>query len=183
MRTPNSIFASISAVGFAVGSIAALGAGCDPGSVGDDDVVQDELLCSAALTITGTFTIGTPKPVEINGCWPIGAWTFTAAVGEHDCAAAPTPLPSYQIRVDRDTTSEDPDYSWLYTYVTDPADATADVSVTSGGGGLCEGIVVVYSADGKTVWNMHPGLQADNTLLGTGDYEIHTANQVPSSAQ
>lgn len=177
MRTPPSIFASL----VAVGSAAALLTGCDPGSVDDGGQVTDELLCSAGLTMTGTFTVGTPKPAEISGCWPIGTWTFTAAVGEHDCAAAPTPLPQYQIRVDRDLTSEDPDFSWIYTYVTDPNDATADVSVTSGGGGLCEGIVMVYSADGKTVWNMHPALQADNTLNGTGDYEVHTINQVPQS--
>lgn len=175
MRTSPSIFASL----FAVGSVAALLGGCDPGSV-DDGQTADELLCSATLTMTGTFAIGTPQPAEISGCWPIGTWTFAAAVGEHDCGSAPTPLAEYQFRVDRDEASADPDYTWIYTYVTDPADTTADVSVTSGGGGLCEGILIVYSADGKTVWNMHPALQADGTLNGTGDYELHTTSQVPA---
>jgi hypothetical protein len=177
MQTPSSILASL----VAIGSAAALLGGCDPGAV-EDGTIEDEILCQAELTMVGTFAVGTPKPDEINGCWPICTWTFTATVGTHDCAQAPTPLPQYQIRVDRDLTSEDPDYSWLYTYVTDPADTTADVSVTSGGGGLCEGIVMVYSADGKTVWNMHPALQADSSLNGTGDYEVHTTNQVPSDA-
>jgi hypothetical protein len=178
MRTTPSIFASL----VAAGSAAALLAGCDPGSVGDDDgQVTDELLCSAELTTTGTFTVGTPKPAEINGCWPIGTWTFTVAVGAHDCSAAPTPLAQYQIRVDRDLTAEDPDYTWIYSYLTDPNDMTANVSVTSGGGGLCEGIVMVYANDGKTVWNMHPGLQADNSLTGAGEYEEHTVNQVPQT--
>ncbi len=177
MRMPSLIFACRSIL--VSGSLASLLVACDPGSV--DGQTTDELLCSAELTFAGSFAVGTPKPLEISGCWPIGTWTFTAAVGVHDCAAAPTPLPQYQIRVDRDLTSEDPDFSWLYTYVTDPA-APSSVSVTSGGGGLCEGIVLVFSADGKTVWNMHPALQADNSLNGTGDYEIHTVSQIPSSS-
>ena len=174
MRTPTSIFASL----VSVGSVAALLGACDPGSV-DDGQVTDELVCSAGLTMAGTFVVGTPKPIEINGCWPIGTWTFTATVGEHDCTAAPTPLAEYQIRVDRDLTNEDPDYSWLYTYVTDPNDTTAHIGVTSGGGGLCEAELMLYADEGKTVWNLHPALQADSTLTGLGDYEEHTLTQIP----
>ncbi len=174
MRTPtSSFFISMSA-----GAVALLAAGCDPGSV-DTGQIDDEIVCMAALTHTGTFAVGTPKPAEISGCWPLGTWTFTTTVGAHDCGSAPQPLAQYQIRVDRDLTSEDPDYSWLYTYVTDPADTTAQVSVTSGGSGLCAGNLVVYSADGKTVWNMHPALNADDTIGGTGEYEVHTASQIP----
>jgi hypothetical protein len=172
MRTTSVIFACSSLVAFA--------AGCDPGSVGSD---TDEIVCSAPLAITGSFAVGTPKPAEISGCWPIGTWTFAMTVGEHDCAAAPQPLAQYQIRVDRDLASEDPDFAWLYTYVTDPDDMNADISVTSGGGGLCEAEVMLYANAGKTVWNLHPALQADNSLTGLGDYEEHTQNQIPSSDQ
>lgn len=167
MKTPALILAPL-----------ALVAACDPGSV-DDGQTQDELVCSASLTMAGTLAVSAPKPAEIDGCWPIGTWTFTATVGEHDCSAAPTPLAQYQIKVDRDLASEDPDYTWTYEYLTDPS-VTADIGVTSGGGGLCEAIVMLYSADGKTVWNMHPALQADNTLNGTGDYEVHTVTQIPT---
>ena len=168
MRTASVIFACT--------SIVALAAGCDPGSVGDG---QDELQCSAQMTITGSFAVGTPKPAEISGCWPIGTWTFAMTVDDHNCAAAPTPLAEYQIRVDRDLASEDPDYTWLYTYVTDPNDQDVHIGVTSGGGGLCEAEVILYADSGKTVWNLHPALQADNTLTGLGDYEQHTQNQIP----
>jgi hypothetical protein len=185
MRMPTSTFASLFAC---VAAFTA--AGCDPGSVGggdDDDTGPgpgpgvDKLVCSAGLTLAGTFAVGTVKPAEISGCWPIGTWTFTATVGSSDCSTAPTPLPQYQVKIDRDLTSTDPDYTWTYSYLTDPNDMTAHVGVTSGGGGLCEGEVLIYSADGKTVWNMHPALQADNSINGTGDYEVHTLNQVPQS--
>ncbi len=178
MRSPSML----SCLGLGLGcSLLALTTACDPGSVdqGSPGAVADELVCSAALSITGTFAVGTPKPVGINGCWPIGTWTFRVAVGATDCPTAPVPLSEYQIRVDRDVASEDPDFAWLYSYLTDPADTRAHIGVTSGGGGLCEAEVLVFSADGKTVWNMHPALQADNSLNGNGDYEIHTANQVP----
>jgi hypothetical protein len=170
MRTGSALFALI---------LASAAAGCDPGSVEND--TEDELLCASTLNITGTFAIGDPQPAEISGCWPIGTWTFALAVGEHNCAAAPTPLPEYQIRVDRDLASEDPDYVWLYTYVTDPSDMTADISVTSGGGGLCEAEVMLFQDGGKTVWNLHPALQADRSLTGLGDYEEHSQNQIPQT--
>ncbi|HUQ06302.1 MAG TPA: hypothetical protein VM261_27545 [Kofleriaceae bacterium] len=173
MRTTSTIFASL------VGSLGLFATACDPGSV-DTGNGTDELLCSTSLTMVGTFAVGTPKPAEINGCWPIGTWTFAATVGEGDCTDMPAPLAEYAIRVDRNLESEDPDFSWLYTYVTDPADMTASIDVTSGGGGLCEATVMLFSADGKRVWNMHPALQADNSVTGIGDYEVHTTDQVPA---
>jgi hypothetical protein len=162
---------------FACTSIAALASACDPGSV--DGGSTDELLCSAPLTITGTFAVGDPQPAEVSGCWPIGTWTFSMTVGEHDCGAAPTPLAEYQIKVERDLTAEDPDFTWNYTYVTDPGDTTAHIGVTSGGGGLCEAELLVYANSGKTVWNLHPALQAGGTINGIGDYEEHSLNQIP----
>jgi hypothetical protein len=157
------------------GSIASLVA-CD-GSVTE----EDKLVCSAPLTLSGSFAIGDPKPAAINGCWPVGTWTFTATVGTTTCNPAPTPLAQYQFKGERDLTAPEPDYTWNYTYLTDPADVTAHIGVTSGGGGLCEGEVILYSADGKTLWNMHPALQADNTLTGLGDYEVHTTDKRPAA--
>src|SRR5215218_2236425 len=58
--------------------------------VGDDDDFKPDpidlnpngVVCSAAFAITGTFAAGTPaRPVEVpTGCWPVGLWTFTAAI-------------------------------------------------------------------------------------------------------
>ena len=182
MRTPTSLLS----LGLGL-TLATLAAGCDPGSVDDGGGgngggvgTDDRITCMAALNIAGTFTASTPKPDTISGCWPIGTWTFRVTVADHDCPSAPEPLAEYVMRVDRNTASEDPDFSWLYSFVTDPA-ATTRMKVSSGGGGLCEGGLVIYSADGKTIWNLHPALQADGSLNGVGDYEVHTTNQVPQT--
>lgn len=157
-------------------SLAALAA-CN-GSVDTGD--EDQIICSADLTVSGSFAIGAPKPADISGCWPVGTWTFTATVGSTTCGSPPVPLAQYQIRVDRDTAAEEPDHTFLYTYLTDPADTTRHIGVTSGGGGLCEAELLLYSADGKKRWNFHPGLQADSTLVGLGEYEEHTRTTIPS---
>jgi hypothetical protein len=88
-------------------------------------------------------------------------------------------LPQYQFRVDRDTTAAEPDLTWLYTAVM-PADPTARLSVSSGGGGLCSGHYEIFlSADGFTVLNMTPSLQAGGIIDGFAVYEIHTTDQRP----
>ena len=58
-------------------------------------------------------------------------------------------------------------------------DPTATVSVSSSAGGVCEGILLIYSADGKQVWNLHPALHPDSTIDGLGDFETHSTNQIP----
>jgi hypothetical protein len=167
-------------------SIAALGLGlaaCDTGTAGDDvqgDDTEDRITCMADLDLTGSFAIGYPQPAEISGCWPIGTWTFTATVVNNTCTDTPTLEPSYAFRVDRDTGSADPDYMWLYS-ITSPAqgDAHNAVKVSSGGGGLCEGGMQIYSSDGKQEWNLHPSLNADASLDGIGTFQIHTTDVRP----
>jgi len=77
---------------------------------GSDDRTKLGITCSAAFTVTGTFTPGTPaRPIDadtgapLTGCWPVGTWTFTAGVAPtgNTCAAAPSVLPSYSFRLDR----------------------------------------------------------------------------------
>ncbi|MEZ4404208.1 MAG: hypothetical protein R3B06_29570 [Kofleriaceae bacterium] len=138
----------------------------------------DQITCSAQLTITGSAALE-PQPPDISGCWPVGTWTFQVAIAANTCNPAPTPLAQYQIKVERDLASPEPDHTYIYSYLTDPADTTAHVSTTSGGGGLCEGEVLVYADNGLSVWNMHPALQAGGALTGIGDFETHTTNQIP----
>jgi hypothetical protein len=166
MQTPSSILASL----VAIGSAAALLGGCDPGAV-EDGTIEDEILCQAELTMVGTFAVGTPKPDEINGCWPIGTWTFTATVGTHDCAQAPTPLPQYQIRVDRDLTSEDPDYSWLYTYVTDPADTTGFCSSSKT---MCGVLAVSAARSAPARCNCSIAVLSTSATLSSSPAAIHS---------
>jgi hypothetical protein len=165
-------------------SVIVLGvAACDTGSAGGgddlngDDSIEDEITCMADLDITGTFTQSALPPSPDTGCWPIGTWTFQQSIVSNDCSPTPTPA-SQQFRVDRDTASAEPDFTWIYTYLTDPS-ANTDLSVTSGGAGLCEGILKIFSDDGKSVWNLHPMLQADLSLIGNGTFEVHTRDQRP----
>jgi hypothetical protein len=171
-------------VGILVSTITALGlAACDTGSAGDDvqgdDAVDDEITCDAALSITGTFVESVPIPVGRTGCWPVGTWTFNSTVVSNDCSPAPTPA-QQQFTVERDLAAEQPDYTFIYTYVTDPSDTTHRLSVSGDGGGLCEGQLELFSDDGLSVWNLHPTLQLGGVLDGQGTFEVHTRDQRPS---
>lgn len=168
--------------------------------VGDEDDLGGDpnpngLRCSAAFTVTGTFSPGTPaRPLDpetslpIDGCWPVGTWTFTAAVdttqevvditgdgvgdrcGEVSGTSAPTLEASYSFRVDR---TEDPASDGLvesYTYLGN-APTFHKVKVSSGGAGDCEGIMEFVSADKKQWWTFNPALgETSNALTGTGDF-------------
>ena len=39
-----------------------------------------------------------PPPTDWATCWPVGTWTFTAAVGTTDCSPAPTPAAQYVMK-------------------------------------------------------------------------------------
>ena len=174
-------------VGILASCLLVLGA-CTTGSVGDDVNVgddsnedTDEILCTTSFSLTGTYTISDPKPTTVTGCWPIGSWSFSPTVTSNNCTPSPTPDGNYTFTVARDTTSAEPDFDWLYSY---PADPTAELHVSSGGGGLCEATLLIYSTDGKQVFNFHPALPdlnldglADGTIDGNGTFEIHTKDQ------
>ncbi len=166
-------------VGMSVLGLGAL-AGCSPdplagGGGGDDDGRQEELgiLCEASLSITGTFELGAAQPDDIFGCWPVGTWTFSASVVDTDCEDAPMLLPEYKFQVTRDAVTEEEEYE----YLTEPGYERVRVGVSSGGGGLCEGSVEVYSLDGKTVVNLKPALFADGHLEGNGEFEVFGSDQ------
>lgn len=160
--------------------------------VGDDsppvEPTPDPRVCTAILAITGDFAISAMVPDDVNndtqmppgdglpdftGCWPVGTWTFTMAVTENTCATAPTPEASYSFRTDYvpDMNGE-PQYQ--YTLLA-PTPMNYRLKVTSGGGGLCEGLVELYSDDGLESWILHPALNVFNTsgpLGGEGEYSI-----------
>lgn len=67
-----------------------LASACDTGSVGEDDPGPDEhILCSAAITVGGTFQSSlNPAPTAAMGCVPDGAWTLTTTVPSNgDCSS------------------------------------------------------------------------------------------------
>jgi hypothetical protein len=166
--------------------------------VGDNGLpsTPEARTCLANLSITGTFTLGMPSPDVVNndtqlppadgipdilGCWPTGTWAFTAAVVDNTCATAPTPLAEYKFVAAFVDDPIEPTYS--YTLVTpDPATNDNRVHISSGGGGLCEGTLELYSADGLQSWNLHPALNVFNTsgpLTGIGEYAEWKEPQYP----
>jgi hypothetical protein len=167
-------------------SLIAFAGACTTGAVGDDvpgddgggDDSSDRITCEAAVTLSGTMVAET-QPAEVIGCWPVGTWTFSPTLGTNTCPTPPPLLGTYAFTGERDLTSAEPDFTWIFT-VTAPNDPTAHVGVSSGGGGLCSAAMMVYSADGKTVTNLHPALGEGGVLTGNGTYEVHTTDQRPA---
>jgi hypothetical protein len=137
-------------------------------------------VCTTTLTAAGSFapTVSTPPPTGWVGCWPAGTWTFQMAVVMNDCTPAPTPLAQYQfIGIQELDANGDPIVD-KFNYLTDPT-VNYIAKVSQEGAGLCEGELDLYSADGKQVWTLKPVLQADNTLIGDGEFGIFDTNQWP----
>src|SRR5882724_4486432 len=159
---------------------------------GSDDRTKLGITCSAAFTVTGTFTPGTPaRPIDadtgapLTGCWPVGTWTFTAGVAPtgNTCAAAPSVLPSYSFRLDRIEGTDGQGLVDNITNLTSVGSMHYHRSVSSTGQG-CEANFEFGSADGKDYWDMKPTLlnpanAADpptTKVTGGGDYDRYTSN-------
>jgi hypothetical protein len=131
------------------------------------------ILCSAQLTLSGTYTQGNPPPTGFaGGCWPDGTWTFSATVTSNTCPSAPTLESQYTFKV-----VEDLDYNDTITYQNDPTNLYVSTKISGGEGGLCVGAFLIFSPDGKTVWNLRPALQTGNVLNGAGEYRIYDTDQ------
>lgn len=175
--------------------IGACGVGDDNGPTGP----TDPRLCTTEFNLTGTFTVGLAPPDVVNnetrdppgdgvpdieGCWPTGSWTFTAAVtanmsGETECAPAPTTPQSLQFKVDFVNDAIEPSYT--YTVLTPTTFKKSTVKVSSGGGGLCEGQMELFNEDGKEVFNFHPVLNvfnANGPLTGQGEFARFSTSQI-----
>jgi len=149
------------------------------GPTGGDNNTLDRI-CTTNLTITGNFVQSKAPPVHedgtpYTGCWPIGTWTFTAAIADGNCEKAPALLSQYQFKVDEMFDADGIPYQ-VNTYMTDPA-SRHRVKVSQGGDGLCEGELNLFSADGKEVWVLKPELYADLHLGGSGEYDLHGSDQ------
>jgi hypothetical protein len=179
-----------------IASLCALGLGAC--GLGSDDSVDDSALnkqlCHTDVNITGTM-IPTAKPADYDpelgdtNCWAAGVWTFTAAPaaanedGTAQCVTTSL-LPEYKVIVVKDFANEGKE---SYAFATNPQ-ATTRLKVSSGGGGLCEGVFEIYSSDGKVLHNLHPALLpaptpgANHQLNGKGEYQVFEVDQrLPSS--
>jgi hypothetical protein len=165
--------------------VAACGVGEDPppgtgsGSGSDNNTLGR--ICTATLSVMGSFTPGAAAPTNpdgtaYEGCWPIGTWNFTAQVAMNDCDTAPTMLPSYSFQGTLTTDAATGDPLQNFKYLTDPT-AHAIVHVSAAGYATCEGELGIYSPDGKQVWNLKPWLNTDHTIIGEGEYDLYGSDQ------
>ncbi|HWE26683.1 MAG TPA: hypothetical protein VHB97_01720 [Polyangia bacterium] len=131
-------------------------------------------LCRATLTVSGQYVQGNPPPADLGGgCWPDGMWTFSATITDGGgCTNAPTLPSQYQVQV-----TQDDDFNDTITFVTDPNNMFTHMHMNAGDGGICTGIFQWVSDDGFTIFEMHPSMQADNSLIGGGQYSMYDADQ------
>jgi len=174
----------------------ACGVGDDAGSNTDDRNDKLGIICNASFKMSGTFTpvaAGSPgaRPIDpdtmmpLTGCWPVGTWTFTAAMDTNECTTTPAVIPQYSFRVDR---AEGADMQGLvdsYTNLTSIGDLQWHLAVSSNGQG-CEGSFEFGSPDGKQYWNMQPvlinplsGAAPTTQITGSGDYSMFTTESWP----
>jgi hypothetical protein len=181
----------------ALTAAAGCGVGGDDGGgttpPGDDQPgpVDNAEVCSASFAITGTFARdnATPPPTDpetgtpLTGCWPIGAWTFTASVASNMCSAAPAVLASYSFTVKR-TAAPDGGNDTVQTIENTTPNMGSlkyHLAMSSNGQG-CEGHFEFGSADGTQYWNMTPTLPKDLTataITGGGDYVLYKKDAWP----
>ena len=149
-------------------------AGGGGGGGGGAVPVVGNLLCTSVLSFSGSYTQGNAPPADFaGGCWPDGTWTFTANIDSTDCTSnAPTVESQYTF-----TVTEDADYNDTIVYQNDPTNMYVSTKISGGEGGVCVGAFLVYSADGKTVWNLRPAMQADNSINGHGDIKVYDADE------
>ena len=132
-------------------------------------------LCTSQTSFTGTYVQGNAPPADFEGgCWPDGTWTFTAT------STRPTARPAWRRRYESQyvfKVTEDTDYNDTIVYQNDPTNMNFTAKISGGDGGLCTGNFLMFSNDGKTIWNLKPALHADNTLNGHGDIQVWDADQ------
>ena len=159
--------------------------------VGDDTPPPHDTtdrMCQASGTVTGTWTQSLADPdldgdgqPDILGCWDAGVWSFSATVVTNNCNTAPVPLGNYKFSSTYQITptgctpgSKDAQgnplcelSSEMYAYMTDPS-IHSHVKTTSGGGGICEGELELFSPDGLQVWTFTPVLSSYTDANMTG---------------
>jgi hypothetical protein len=152
-------------------------------------MAQLGITCSTFYATSGTFVPNTanPPPTNFNGCWPIGAWTFSltknadpnSGGGPDTCTDhEPTPLAKYQFT--GSTTLDqngDPVQNFMYTPQTSDPNVHTTIKVTEGGTGICEGGLSLYDATGMKVWTLSPELNADHSITGSAEFDLYGSDQ------
>jgi hypothetical protein len=153
------------------------GPGClsvpsSPENANADRQAQLGIVCEAEVKLAGHFQPGAAQPADVFGCWPVGTWTFAAEIEKTDCPSPPALEPAYAFSVSRDGEQRE-----SYRFLNAPDRQGVKLKVSSGGSGLCEGGLMIYSADGKTLVNLKPTLNADGSVAGHGEVELYATAQ------
>lgn len=165
-RFPHAVLALTLALGAAPGCLSS------PSSPTGDRQQQLGIVCEAEVKIAGHFEASAARPADVFGCWPVGTWTFAAKVESTDCASPPALESQYSFAVARDS-----DAIETYRYLNASSPAGVQLKVSSGGSGLCEGGLMIYSPDRKTLVNLKPTLNPDGTVTGNGEIELYATPQ------
>jgi len=156
------------ALGFALAGCG-VGDATGPGGGGGDGVDVDErppeVLCEAALTLSGTLAPEGEPPTADLGCVPQGTWTVDVTVGEGDCGDVPVQS-TYTYTVTG--TGHD-------TLITYDGTERSTVGIHAGGDGQCLGSFEhVWQGDGG--WNvllLKPELEPGTTTIGgVGTFQL-----------
>lgn len=137
---------------------------------GDDDEEEFDLLCSAELALTGTFTPEGSLDPEL-GCQPAGTWTIQASVsdmGSCDTINFESEY-VYTVTVDPDTNEQ--------TIVYQGDSTNVDTKVTANGS-ACAGTFRHISADGKELLNIRPYFEDSTEITGKAEYEVYPISQI-----
>ena len=159
--------------------------------------------CTDAFTVTGTFTPSTARPVDVEGCWGAGTWTFSVATdpsmdnildvdkdGKPDrCGqVAGTTAATFKASYSFILTQADDGNGWISTVAMNgggfasncnaSGDCIARLSVTEGGDRECQGQLEILSSDRLMYWNLQPQqLTGAADLNGHGEYTLYNTPQ------
>ncbi len=142
----------------------------------------NEMTCSSAVTLTGTFAPDGTRPAAYDGCWGAGTWTFTAAAASGTCSS-PQLAPQYQFTAASELDMNgDPIVDKFALVAPDPTTMMNIVKISQLGSTMCEGEVDICSPDMLTVWQLRPDVveSVGNTISGQGEYIQYSTPHCPT---
>ena len=154
----------------------------------DADLDSRDVVCESTLTVTGTFTLGTARPLGeggISGCWGDGTWSVTPTLQRIGCSPQAQP-PQFEylaeyIEYDEANGIED---TTIVKFPAEPNNPRVNLGINADGDG-CIGIFDHFGRD-NSVWSFHVNLGetpddmavgATMSLTGDGTYTVYEYDQ------
>jgi len=140
-----------------------------------DSTVNDpnKMTCTAAVTLSGTFTPDASRPTAYEGCWGAGTWEFKATIGTSNCESNPAVATDYKFTAASEPDMNgDPIVDKFTLNAPDPSTMMNIVKISQLGNSQCEGEVDICAPDMLTVWNLRPDVTESVSGAITGQGEI-----------